>query len=377
MDKIVSIIGIKTRQKTLDSIGYFRLKNKNYEVWDISGFIDVLKNRVSYSDEVDLKKSIVKIDNEEELIARVEKYNKNKNVCYRFYAIPEEGLEQRVKNRIKETGGNILTKNRFSGVPDENERGTVWKILGNVRYYKRCVENVFNKKVFPDYSFVSTSQNALDSLNASFKTRVCPIHSHDYDKYLTAKRDYQDIKHGAVFLSSNIPDHVEVTANLGEGVIDRNKYYKSIKSFFKYLEEERGISDIVVAEHPNADLNKVSKYWREYEVFKNETAKKILESRYVISQGGNSTLIGVMANKPILMISNKEMIKNDLSDFCQQYSKRLGIEMSVVNEDGIVSFGGFSKKDEYKKIMEEYIKEPGTPDVNSFDYMYEKVIGGE
>lgn len=374
--KLVPVVGLKLRKRILESVGYDVLKGKKYEIWDVSKCFDGIKNKRKYPDEVDTTNSVIKIKSIKNLLRKIEKEDKT---FYILYGIPDE-YEYVIKKKVKKEGGEIVDKTRFTNhsqvklnnVCDERITDSLGKIKSRVEYICRSIRQTINRSINPDYVFVPTLERSYTEVIGSLSTEVVPIHLHDYDNVLNID-DYEE-ENRAVFLSSDYPHHIEVEIN-GKDNINKSKYYREIKRYFEYLKEKYSIDEVVISEHPNAFIGRVKEYWGEYKVVKESTAKSVAKSKYVVSMGSNATLYSVMLDKKASLFVTEEQTKNYLDNQCIALSNMFDIRPTVIRDEKIISEGDMSDKSCNKKIFYNYIKEKGTPEVNSFKYMYDYLKG--
>lgn len=370
--KVIGVTAVKNRKKILDALGYYELKDERYEVWNISGIVNNVKNEVYYEDEISDPKKVVNINTKKSLEDKISEVGSED--FFIFYGVLSEKRKKRLIKKIKNKGGKIIHKDKGVGVIDR-KRGLGWVIWAYIRYAKRVLFNsIYSKKTCPDYAFVSTWYNALDMLDADLNTKIYPIHSFDYDKYLKSKKEEvkgKDAKR-AVFVSSDLPHHVEA-----EWDIDEDMYYNDMIKYLDNFKDEKRLDELVVAEHPNADLSVVRDLWEKYRVVKNKTAKEIRKSNYVITHGSNATYFAFMYNKPISIVLPRE-IRNIsvLRKRAIRIANTLDTEVAYVGGSSDIEIKTIFDPKIYQNIKNRYIKEKGTPEKNSFKYMYDTLSNG-
>ena len=255
-----------------------------------------------------------------------------------------------------------MEKQRYTDRLNVYQSSTYWVSKTKLKYYLRSIKSLLLNKVYPDYLFVATRIKGYTM--ASWKTKIVPIHVHEYDEFLKYKN--LDEVNKAVFLSSDLPHHIETK----KFDINKTKYYKEINTYLKWFKKKYDVEKVVVCEHPNAYIDKVQKFWK-YGAKKNKTAKEVAESKYVISMGSGATLYAIMAKKPLVTLRASEVEKHDLVDRCTSYENRLKCSPALVEGSKILYGGSLSDLSLYENVFHSCIKQRGTPDVNSFEFMYD------
>lgn len=376
--KLIVIYGTRLRKKNLKYLGYYKLKNKNYEVWDISKVNPDPNSNLSFHDEINEGESLKRISSKKEISESIKE--ENKNTYYWMTGLHNQNkLKGWICNKIYKYEGRIIEKYKTERIYHIEKNPVKYsKFWTYYRYYKRMLGNVLKRRIKKktEYVFVPTIRSIRRVDRVGMKTKICPIHTVDYDRYIDAKRglekDYDD--KCAVFLDQYIPFHFELKNKYGKKWIKPSKYYGELKIFFNRLKEDKSIpvKKIKIALHPNSEKEKVEEYLKGYEICNESTPSEVIKSDMVLSHFSTSALFSVMSKKPVCFFIPKSMAKKELISKTKSAANVFGRKVNTGPPYGKIDYGKNKKR--YKKIKKNYIKAEGTKEINSCVYVYEKVV---
>lgn len=380
-EKIVVITGIVARERNLRHIGYYKLRNKRFEVWDISKVYKEYETNVNFEDEVVQGKSLSILKSKKSIKQKIEKEGADTYYWLsRMYK--ENKLKKWIYSIIEMSGGSLLEKYETEKIGFESDVKVNFydKIEAYWKYLRRLAGNLIKKRfsTHSDYIFIPTKRSIRRADRVGLGTKIRPIHTIDYDRYLESKNTplQGSSKPYAVFLDQYIPFHHELENKFGENWVEPKKYYEELKNFFsRVVKYNDNVEEVKIALHPNAKEKKINEFIGGIDAYKNKTPELVRGSKLVLTHMSTSTLFAVMDNKPICVFSLKSISKEPIVKVIKNVAKLVGVEVNFGPPFEDISYG--VHKSRYKKIMENYVKSSGTPKVDSCVYMYEKVVGEE
>lgn len=175
------------------------------------------------------------------------------------------------------------------------------------------------------------------------------VMSEDLENYLKIK-EIGKKENQVVFLDQNLPNHPDFDI-VGEKKINSEKYYKQLNSFFDYIEKVFN-TKVIIAAHPKS--NYLPETFGGRKIVKNQTATEIKKSKLILASYSTITGLGIVENKPIILIEN-----NDFSEFMKSKVKKIAEVLDVI----IINMDVFDyklpelniNKEKYKKYYNEYL----------------------
>ena len=134
----------------------------------------------------------------------------------------------------------------------------------------------------------------------SEKTKYLVVHSNEYEEALSCKevKRVVDEKY-CVWLDSYIPYHPD-NAMLG-AFVEAEAYYKSLRKFFHWIEEQYGMK-VIIAAHPRSDYGKHPEAYEGFKIIKGYTCLLVRDAEFVMTAASLSFLYAVVYQKPLLFI---------------------------------------------------------------------------
>lgn len=379
MDKLVIITGICARKKNLKYIGYDKLKNKKFEVWDISEISGDPSSRIEFHDEVKEGKALEVIESKRKLRSKIKE--EKGTPCYwisRMYG--ESDLKKWIIREIKINGGGLIEKYEFEKIyhGEEPQMGLQTTLWACWKYIKRLLGNIIKRgsEKRSDYIFVPTKRSIRRVDRVGLKTKVEETHTVDYDRYIESKKPTNvgdDTKY-ALFLDQYIPFHHELKNRFGENWISPQRYYGEVKKMFELVlkDKKNNINSIRISLHPNAKMEKVREYWGKFNISQGQTPSLVKGSNLVMTHMSTSVLFAVMANTPVCVFGVESMLNSMMEKKICSLANLMGVEPNIGPKFDRINYGYDKKR--YKKILYNYVKSKKSPDINSCVHVYNTVV---
>ncbi len=250
----------------------------------------------------------------------------------------------------------LETKERIKGLFNKN-------FLGHVR---NSIFIRIPRKLLPiksaDFLFLGGMANRDDYIKLGYTdkhTKICHIHSMDYEAYLKAKEKKEQIISGdyCVFLDEYLPYHPD--NEIVGYYVDPEKYYEEVNHFLEMLQNKYG-SRVIVALHPRANMEiSKQKYNKDFELRKYETAELIKDCKYVVAHFSTAISYATLFYKPlILFLTNDLMRYDEWRDTSDKYSKLLGVTMRNASNVDTIDLPEFLEinRDKYDEFIRQYVK---------------------
>jgi len=257
-------------------------------------------------------------------------------------------------------------------------------VLGNkkslffmVAAIKNKLRHIIAKQCNPDIVVYT----GLDS-NLFNSKRFIGSHAFDYDIYLSLESqksttvkvevDYM------VFLDNGMVSHPDYKLLSIEPYCTKDKYYRSMNNLFDMLEHKFSIP-VVIAIHPRSvNISEIKEMYGGRKVFKGRSAELVRDANTVIAHDSTSINFSILWNKPLLIISTDEILKNYISYISIKNILSL-LKTNSINADDFdpdMDFEILANKPikQYQIYKEKLIKTKGTPDKNSWDIFIDELL---
>jgi hypothetical protein len=373
--KLIVLTRIESSREDLTLFGYDEVGNDDYEIWDISRATSQISHKWEFKKEANKSSRIKRLSSIEEIKNKI-KEGGEKN----FYALSrlwkDKKMISEIRNLICENGNLVEKYNKL--YPFKNRNGYLKSLAkSNKNYFRRLMGNVTKRRNVgeSEYIFVPTEWYKGKAVRQGLKTKVKKIHSAEYDRYLAAEGPEGKSKKGIVFLDQAVPYHVDMKNRHEEDWINEKEYYEEVRDFLSRCEREIGTErqSTCVAAHPNTEKRKIERHFPERAVYKGRTPEVVKGSNLVVTHYSSAALFAVMDGVELCFFSvrpfhgTKE--QKNVEDIASLYGRKVNSE----NQEDKIDYG--SKKKKYKKMMRKFVKTPNTPDVNSWVYVYNTLIG--
>jgi hypothetical protein len=201
---------------------------------------------------------------------------------------------------------------------------------------------------------------------AAPSTRPIGVHAMDYDVFRDVRGRVGPTRDVAVFVDQNRPFSQDAVEYRAGNRIDADAYFAGLRRLFERVEAELGLR-VVVAIHPRARYADRPELFGGREIVAGETARLIGESRLVILHQSTAVNFAVLFGKPVLIAASKALIGLQVwhKYWYGLMAERLGTRVRFLDEPNGLDLADALSLDPaaYAAYVEDYIKEPGTPDL--------------
>lgn len=390
--KIIIITGYPFNRRDYDRFGieYFRSKELEVEIWDISAILSknvtdqlpvkdptLLTDLRIFKKKEEIVKAILSIDNNSIINCFIE-YSPRTVFIFRTIS------KQKIRYCVVEMAS---FPNPFPVQEWSIHRITqILKKAGSLKV-PEIIGHILNKIQLNYYSLFGIAPASIvilggerSSAGSSYPvdkatTRVW-THSFDYDIFLKNESETGDSHTGnGIFLDQYLPFHPEYHY-FDVKPISPEKYYPGLCNFFTLLEKNMN-SRIVIAAHPRSDYPDLPDYFCGRSIIKGETARLIRDSSFVIAHSSTAINFAILYRKPVLFLTTDELQKKVSGmDITGLFIPAIAAELGKLPIN-IDHTSGFSWEREmsvdtnaYLRYKNNYIKKEGTPEKYGWEIFY-------
>jgi len=372
--RYVVVCGLATRKKWLRYLGYHTLPQlvDTYELWDLSAFCDKHANAVSFDDEIEDGEFIRSIPDAHSFRNRLRERGADPTPTFVFPLSIRHPQLIDVWRASQNSNLHLCIKEHKDHPPNPFRPVSLW---GKGRRIKQRFQWALKNARLayrygrPHRAFYATSKfigkwGRLDG----FAPRDY-IHNLNYDKVLDLDHRAPREESYAVYIDQNLPVDHQVQTEDG-AMLSEKVFWDRMRKLFDRLKAETGIEKIVVCAHPNrsqASLDRLSSFCR---VVQFETEEWIRDCALVIAHASTALDFAVIFEKPLCFVELPEMRRNQqYTKMIRAYAKKLGRKVNVLSGPLPNELDYGQNEDAYTRFRKNYIKHPGTPDVNSWEYI--------
>jgi hypothetical protein len=254
---------------------------------------------------------------------------------------------------------SILSKLKFNKILrfGKNKFALILKRIGLIK----CFDIVF-----------FTGSESLQILGIGFEidiksAELVSINSSDYDRCLVEKSSSKKTSERYVlFLDEYLPFHPDFEM-LGIRTLDSLKYYSSLNSFFRKIENEYDLK-IIIAGHPKAELYKRQDFFEEREVFFGKTVELVKDCEFVIAHMSTSIGYSVVFDKKIILTYTNDLFRVMWPQFniIKYFSKTLDTPFINIDDYLIADVEKEIDKESYNNFIYNYMTSRGNENVKSY-----------
>lgn len=205
----------------------------------------------------------------------------------------------------------------------------------------------------PDISLLAGNKS-LDSFSKN-SSHIIWIGSHDFHHFNKAKMDLKASKilyrkeSFILFIDDCMPSASDWKLLNIKPPVTATTYYLALRSFFERIESHYGLP-VVIAGHPSAqsDDSYASNFGGRNVIF-GETASLVLQSTLVLIHGSTATSFAVLAPKPILFLTTRELDESHFGLHVRTMAKSLGSPLVFMDEADSLVFSSYSLAINVKK----------------------------
>ena len=261
-----------------------------------------------------------------------------------------------------------MTRMDTSVEPDKAEITDRIKGMFNKDFFMHIRNSLFiriPRKLLPikaaDFFFLGGMANRDNYISLGYTdehTRICHIHSMDYEMYLKAKEKGGHLIEGefCVFLDEYLPYHPD-QATAGY-YMDPKTYYDEMNSFLHLLQSKYGMK-VVIALHPRANMEVCRKWYPDFELRKFETAELIRDCGYVVVHFSTAISYAAAFYKPLIICTTATIWeRNDWRDVTGKFAELLDTAIYNVSDLGKVQLPDklHVNRDKYREFIRLYLK---------------------
>ncbi|MEQ3307165.1 hypothetical protein AAA294_06680 [Fusobacterium varium] len=225
------------------------------------------------------------------------------------------------------------------------------KVILHIRFLLKCQKlNWLSKYNEKNIKILYAGKKFKDGILKNKKIEKIAIMSEDLENYLKIK-DIEKEENQIVFLDQNLPNHPDFDI-VGEKKINSEKYYKQLNNFFDYIEKVFN-TKVIIAAHPKSNYSPETFNGRK--IVKNQTAIEIKKSKLILSSCSTAIGLGIIENKPIILIKNNDFSKrlNSVTEKMAESLDVILINLDIFNYKYIPQLN--INEEKYKKYYNEYL----------------------
>lgn len=358
--KFIFFLSQPIDERNLDRLG-FKYLNKSYncEIWDISLIfnrrIAKYQKKKNYNN-----KNLFLIKNKTEFFLKILKLNNfyfidlstYNNI---FYLIAQIFAEKKGGTKISITGLNLPNEIFITKGKKFYALFFSFKFLSIINLFLNFFKNKLIKFLTPKPKviFLSGNKDPKNFLLSKFKIESQCI---DFDYYLKAK-NFNKLKRGIVFLDQAFGDHPEYYLNTGKKNNFLNLYLNELHIFLNKISKQFK-KKIYITLHPRASKNynqllKKKFCQKNFSITKNNSAKYISSSYFVICHMSSSHQIAVLSQKFIIFCYSKFFNEREVH-YVKALASILGLPAIKMKEENFNTKLKTNKK-KYKNYINKYI----------------------
>lgn len=372
--RYIVVCGLATRKKWLRYLGYHTLPDlvDTYELWDLSAFCDKHDNAVSFDDEIEEGEHIHFIPDAESFRHRLRKLGTKSAPTYVFPLSTRPPQVIDIWRVSQNTNLRLCIKEHKDHPPSPFRSESLW---GKGRRIKQKLQwSLKNARLSYRYGRPYRAFYAAPKFIGKwvrldgFAPRDY-IHNLNYDKVLDLDRRTPHEKSYAVYIDQNLPVDHQVQTQSNNTFISEENFWERMRKVFDRLTRQTEIDDIVVCAHPNrskASLERLSAFCR---VVQFETEKWIRDCSLVLAHTSTAIDFAVIFQKPVCFVAMPEMKRNGFLDTTEQYAKKLGRQVNILDGQNSPNLDFGRNETSYARFKNSFIKTPGTPEMNSWEYI--------
>jgi hypothetical protein len=349
--------------------------NNDYEIWDISRATSQISHRWKFKGEAEKSSRIRRISSLKKIKEEIKKGSEEN-----FYVLDrlwkDKAIIKELRNEICKNG-NLVEK--YNKIYPFRSRSGYWKgfTKSNKNYFRRLIGNETKRRRMgkSKYVFVPTEWYKSKAVRQGVKTKLKKIHSTEYDRYILYEGEKKESKKRVVFLDQSMPYHIDLKSRHGKNWIDEEKYYEEVKKFLSRCEGEVGTDrkSTYVAAHPHTEKKRIERHFPQRKVCKGRTPEVVKKSNLAVTHYSSAALFAVMDGVDLCFFSVSSFSGTGEQKNVEDIASLYGRKVNTIEKRDKLDYG--SNKGKYGKIMKRFVKTPNTPDVNSWVYVYNTLIG--
>jgi hypothetical protein len=251
-----------------------------------------------------------------------------------------------------------------------------WKTGKTLVYYqwKFLRRYQLPEKIFCGNSDMLNYYLAQYHLNAA---QVVPVHSFDYDRYLTYLRHNPvnkntDAEKTCVFLDQMLATHSDFGKNVSFSPVTAAKYIPSLNRFFAIIEQKLGLK-IIIAASPRSNYEDTPGIFGNRTIIKDNTLELVANSSLVLMHSSTAVSFPVLFDKPIMLLKTAEMVNAPgYTNFLNNMARSLELEPVMIDDDAQLAKIDWENYQrwprhydnyKYKYVMTKHVKASTIPEI--------------
>jgi hypothetical protein len=252
-----------------------------------------------------------------------------------------------------------------------------WKLGKAMVYYqwKFLQRYQLPEKIFCGNSEMLNYYLANYHLNAA---QVVPVHSFDYDRYLTYLRQNPDTNatttavKTCVFLDQMLATHSDFGKNVSFSPVTAEKYIPSLNRFFAIIEQKLGLK-IIIAASPRSNYEATPGIFGNRTIIKDKTLELVANSSLVLMHTTTAVSFPVLFDKPIMLLKTGEMVNAPgYTNFLDNMARSLQLTPVLIDDEQVLAQIDWANYQnwprhyddyKYKYVMTKQIKASTIPEI--------------
>jgi hypothetical protein len=243
-----------------------------------------------------------------------------------------------------------------------------WKLGKHLAHYQWQQQRYqLPKKIFIGNSDMLNNYLERYQLDA---TLVVPIHSFDYDRYLTYLRENppqlkQATERTCVFLDQMLATHSDFGKNVSFSPVTAAKYIPSLNRFFDMIEAKLGLK-IIIAASPRSNYEATPAIFGNRTIIKDKTLELVANSSLVLMHTTTAVSFPVLFDKPIMLLKTAEMVNaHGFANLLDNMARALNLTPINIDDEAAlaqVDFENYASRErhydnyKYKYVMSQQAK---------------------
>ena len=276
-----------------------------------------------------------------------------KTVTLQIEAYPIPGFISRIMNYL--IGEGAMTNDKLTAsVTIENQKNTDHRSINLVNNVLKKIKNKihYHRYTIPYDIALLGGNKAGDRLTRS-RSHVIEVGTVDYHKFHKIKDNLILSKttpeNYIVFIDDYLPSAHDFELLNINAPVSADNYYQILRDFFDKIESYYGLP-VIVAGHPNAKLDaSLSEKIGGRKIVFDETAILVIQSTLVLMHRSTAVAYAVLARKPILFMTSKELEKSYFGAGIKIKAKCLDSPIVVMDQPDTIEFSRYHNKINIKK----------------------------
>lgn len=195
-------------------------------------------------------------------------------------------------------------------------------------------------------------------------TKILRIHAADYDLYLKGKDSPCATSPVAVFIDEFLPFAHDALFDGRGSIMDVERYYSLLNSFFDRVEKETGLK-VMIAANPRSHYEDLPDYFNGRKCIRGKTIDLIKESQLVLAHRSTAVSFANLYNKPVIFMTCSDLDKLFDGSQIKEMARWFGKEPVFMENGHDIDWKAelTVSKSHYDHYCQAYIKMKGSPEL--------------